>query len=112
TDDAHNDQMVASLILATTLLTQVQVQAGTSRDSLNRQTTSVGIQIGATASDSNRRIPVTAAHLATAFKDAGARTMLLNAREARLRQDSALRSYDAKVRQRISVGLSLRANAR
>ncbi len=105
--------MLASLILATTLITQVQVQTSSGRDSLNRQQTSVGIQIGgSSASDSNRRIPVTAAHLATAFKDAGAKAMLLNARAARFQQDSALRSYDAKVRQRISVGLSMRANAR
>jgi hypothetical protein len=103
--------MVASLIIATTLITQVQVQAGATRDSAGRQV-SVGVQIGASAADSNRRIPVTAAHLATAFKDAGARSMLLNARAARFRQDSALRSYDAKVRQRISVGVSMKAAGR
>ncbi|HUQ46360.1 MAG TPA: hypothetical protein VM033_06900 [Gemmatimonadaceae bacterium] len=52
-----------------------------------------------------KRVEVTAEHLATAFKDAPARGVLLLAREARLRQDSALASYDATTYQRISAGL-------
>ena len=59
-----------------------------------------------------RRIPVTAEHLATAFRDAGARELLLGARRARLSHDSALRSYDATTYQRVSVGLSLKAIGR
>jgi len=52
-----------------------------------------------------KRIEVTAEHLASAFRDAPARGVLLLAREARLRQDSALASYDATTYQRISAGL-------
>jgi len=54
-----------------------------------------------------RRIPVTQALLATAFADTQARTLLLQARAARLSQDSALASYDVKAYQRISAGMSL-----
>lgn len=59
-----------------------------------------------------RRIPVTDEHRRTAFKDAAARDLLLRAREARMRQDSALLSYEAKSYQRISVGMKLRETAR
>ena len=51
------------------------------------------------------RIAVTPEHRATAHKDAGASELLLLAREARTRQDSALQSYDATTYQRISAGL-------
>src|SRR4051812_30704528 len=54
-----------------------------------------------------KRIPVTAQHLATAFRDPAARSILALARDARTRQDSALRSYDATTYQRISAGLAL-----
>jgi hypothetical protein len=54
-----------------------------------------------------RRVPVTAQHLATAFRDAAAKALLLNARAARLRQDSSIVSYEAKAYQRISAGLGL-----
>jgi hypothetical protein len=102
--------MVASLLLATTLLTQVQVQASGSG---GRDTVAVQVRLGGSSGrDSVRRIPVTAAHLATAFHDAGARALLMGARESRLRQDSGLKSYDAKARQRISVGMALRATGR
>ncbi len=49
---------------------------------------------------------VTPEHLATAFKDPEARTLLSRARRARLEQDSALLSYDATSYQRISAGMS------
>ena len=52
-----------------------------------------------------KRLAVTAEHLATAFKDAPARELLLLARAARTRQDSALQAYDATTYQRISAGL-------
>jgi hypothetical protein len=52
-----------------------------------------------------KRIPVTAEHLATAFRDASARDILLLARSARMRQDSALQGYDATTYQRISAGV-------
>ena len=54
-----------------------------------------------------KRIAVTPEHLATAFRDGAARSILQLAREARTRQDSALRSYDATTYQRISAGLAL-----
>ncbi|MGQ0539271.1 MAG: ShlB/FhaC/HecB family hemolysin secretion/activation protein [Gemmatimonadaceae bacterium] len=59
-----------------------------------------------------RRIAVTAELEESAFKDAGARELLLRARVSRLRQDSALLSYDATAHQRISVGLGIRAVGR
>jgi hypothetical protein len=52
-----------------------------------------------------KRIAVTAAHLATAFRDAGAQSLLGVARNARMRQDSALQAYDATTYQRVSAGI-------
>jgi hypothetical protein len=46
---------------------------------------------------------VTAAVLASAFRDAATRDLFNRARKARLTQDSSLKSYDSKVRQRLSV---------
>lgn len=54
-----------------------------------------------------RRLAVTPAMLVSAFKDSAARTLLERARIARLRQDSALVSYDAKAYERVSVGLGV-----
>lgn len=59
-----------------------------------------------------KRIPVTPELEASAFRDAKAKTLLLQAREARMRQDSALLAYDATAYQRISAGLGFRAFAR
>jgi hypothetical protein len=55
-----------------------------------------------------RRQPVTPALERSAFADARARTLLQRARTARVAQDSALRGYDAKTYQRISVGMGMR----
>ena len=52
-----------------------------------------------------KRVAVTDAHRATAYRDAGARAILALAREARMRQDSALQGYDATTYQRVSAGL-------
>ncbi|HET9799636.1 MAG TPA: hypothetical protein VFP90_16680, partial [Gemmatimonadaceae bacterium] len=52
-----------------------------------------------------KRIEVTPEHLATAFRDPGARSILLVARAARERQDSALVAYDATTYQRVSAGI-------
>jgi hypothetical protein len=57
--------------------------------------------------DVPRRLPVTRDVIATAFRDAPARTLFERARNARIAQDSSLRSYEAKVRQRMSVSASL-----
>ena len=51
-------------------------------------------------------IAVTPAHLSSAFRDATARAILVLAREARTRQDSALVAYDATTYQRISAGVA------
>lgn len=58
------------------------------------------------------RIPVTPELERTAFKDAQARSLLLDARSARLRQDSTLQSYDATTHQRMSIGFGFRAIGR
>jgi hypothetical protein len=59
-----------------------------------------------------RRIPLTPELEASAFRDPLARTLLLRARDARLRQDSSLLNYDASAYQRLSVGLGIRAAGR
>lgn len=75
----------------------------------------ISINAGGPSEDSvraPRRIPVTEEHLRTAFQDPAARELLLRARAARLTQDSALLSYDAKTYQRVSVGMNVRESAR
>jgi Haemolysin secretion/activation protein ShlB/FhaC/HecB len=52
-----------------------------------------------------KRLPVTPAVMASAFKDPGARDLLLRACEARLSQDSSLTGYDANAYERMSVGM-------
>lgn len=59
-----------------------------------------------------RRAALTPELERTAFADTGARTLLLRARAARLRQESALRAYDAKAVQRISAWLAVRGTGR
>jgi hemolysin secretion/activation protein ShlB/FhaC/HecB len=54
-----------------------------------------------------RRLPVTADDQRTAFRDERARELLVRARVARLTQDSSLRSYDAKVRERLTARLAI-----
>ena len=55
-----------------------------------------------------KRPPITPAILASAFKDAGARDLLLRARAARLNQDSTLTAYDASAYERMSVGMGFK----
>ena len=55
-----------------------------------------------------RRPPITPTILASAFKDARARDLLLRARAARLTQDSTLTGYDANGYERMSVGIGFR----
>ncbi|MGI8619892.1 MAG: ShlB/FhaC/HecB family hemolysin secretion/activation protein [Gemmatimonadaceae bacterium] len=54
-----------------------------------------------------RVVPVTAEHMRTAFSDVRAQMTLERARAARVADDSALLGYDAKARERASVGMSL-----
>ena len=56
---------------------------------------------------SPRRLPVTAEVLASAFRGPDTRALFERARRARIVQDSALNSYDAKVRQRMSVEVGI-----
>ncbi|MFN2637489.1 MAG: hypothetical protein ABR585_10715 [Gemmatimonadaceae bacterium] len=79
---------------------------------VRRQERRDSIMARARARDSSRRAfrlakrpPITPATLASAFKDARARDLLLHAREARLQQDSALTGYDASAYERMSVGM-------
>jgi hypothetical protein len=72
---------------------QTAVRDSTPADSLTRRTP--------------RRLPVTAAVLASAFHDAATRDLFDRARRARMSQDSSLKSYDAKVKQRMSVMLGI-----
>jgi hypothetical protein len=55
-----------------------------------------------------KRPPITPAILASAFKDARARELLLRARSARLNQDSTLTGYDANAYERMSVGMGFK----
>jgi hypothetical protein len=55
-----------------------------------------------------RRPQVTPAILASAFKDPRARDLLLQARQARLIQDSTLTAYDASTYARFSVGMGFK----
>ena len=93
------------LISALVVALQVSVSVGTG---------SSGVRSGVDGDSvrAPRRIEVTPEHLRTAFKDPQARELLLRARAARLEQDSALMSYEAKSYQRLSVGMNLRETAR
>src|SRR4029077_13689995 len=55
-----------------------------------------------------KKLPITPAILMSAFKDPGARELLLRAREARLSQDSSLTGYDANSYERMSVGMGFK----
>ncbi|MBX3131797.1 MAG: hypothetical protein KF689_00250 [Gemmatimonadaceae bacterium] len=92
--------LVAGLLLALQVTVQVDVDSG-------RASAGVGMR-----APQRQRIPVTDEHRRTAFRDAAARELILNARAARLKQDSSLVSYEVKSYQRISAGMSLRETAR
>ncbi len=106
------------MLAAVTLSLALQVSVGvgmTRQDSLQQQRRdSLSVMIEESMRNSRRdrgpahRDSVTPELERSAFKDASARELLHRAREARLRQDSSLQSYDAKVYQRISVGMGLR----
>ena len=100
--------LVAALILQGTSPASAQVPAAKpalpsadERDSTQRDSTTRRRRPKKEA----KRIPLTSAHLATAYHDAASRDLLLLARDARTRQDSALTGYDATTYQRISAGL-------
>jgi hypothetical protein len=57
--------------------------------------------------NSPRRLPVTQQVLATAFHDQAARELFNRARALRMAHDSAIMSYEATARQRVSVGVGV-----
>jgi hypothetical protein len=85
--------VVLTVALQTPPQTQAVVRDSVPADSIKR--------------DTPRRLPVTAALLASAFRDEAARELYNRARATRVAQDSAIVSYDAKVRQRMSVYASI-----
>jgi hypothetical protein len=96
-------------LLLVAVLMQVRVDAP-ARDSTDSSKVKASLGVTADSKGSNRgkeprRIPLTPEHLRTAFKSAAARTMLERARSSRLRQDSALMSYEATAYLRISAGM-------
>ncbi len=115
--------LVAAIVFAQSTLS---VQLGNEKkdsasrarsDSLSvvRQERRDSIMAIARARDSSRkalrlakRPPITPAVLASAFKDARARDLLLRARAARLTQDSTLTGYDASAYERMSVGMGFK----
>jgi len=100
--------MFLLLGVALALNFQVKIQIGSdgSRRPIVRDSAGDSVDTGGRRGHlRGRRKAVTAEDQATAFKDAAARTTVLRARVARLRQDSALMSYDAMSYQRISAGM-------
>jgi len=104
----------AVLALALALDQQITIRAGSKPDSADRVPRTLADTIDAerTKRRERRRIPVTPELEASAFRDAAARGLLGKARDARMRQDSALLSYDATAHQRISAGIGFRAVGR
>jgi hypothetical protein len=97
------------LLLTAALALQVQINVGAGDRCVARNRGPGDSARAATDSACDRRtprrIPVTPQHLATAFRDPAAKTLLMNARVSRLRQDSSIVSYEANAYQRISAGL-------
>src|SRR5262245_18372886 len=98
----------AVLAIALALDQQVTVRVGQKPDSTQGQKADT-VEEGKNKRPERKRIPVTPELEASAFKDPAARALLKQAREARMRQDSALLAYDATAYQRISAGLGFRA---
>lgn len=109
--------VLAPLALALALQGQVTIAIGkkSNADSAAARRAEIEAIIEEAKADTNnnrRRVPrhveLTPKHLATAFKDPEARTLLERARIARLRQDTLLVAYDAKAYERVSVGLGVK----
>ncbi|QJR37622.1 hypothetical protein [Gemmatimonas groenlandica] len=71
-----------------------------------------GVGSGGKRTGAARHRTVTDAHRTSAFRDPSAKSMLLGARAARLRQDSALVGYDVQSLQRFSLGVSFSERVR
>jgi hypothetical protein len=85
----------------------VAVQSGSPPQRVQQTVVRDSTPPDSTTSRGPRRLPVTAGVLASAFPDAATRDLFVRARRARLAQDSSLMSYDAKVKQRMSVMLGI-----
>lgn len=85
----------------------VLMQGGAAQQSQRQTVVRDSTPTDSASRNAPRRLPVTAAVLATAFRDQAARELFNRARAARVSQDSSLQSYDSKVRQRLSVLLGL-----
>ena len=112
--DEERLPMMVLLPIAIAFQVQVGVTVGSdsaqkAREKLQRAEVEAEFEAGAPPRrpQTFHRIPLTDALRASAFKDPAARDLLLRARAARLRQDSALASYDATTYQRVSVGTRL-----
>src|SRR4051812_7508022 len=102
----------AVLALALAFDQQDTVRVGGKPDSTQGHKVVADTVEGKSKRRERKRIPVTPELEASAFKDPAARALLKQAREARMRQDSALLAYDATAYQRISAGLGFRAFGR
>lgn len=90
--EAHADSLAAVRAARRDSVRKVRVVRDSARTSRKRE----------------RVLAVTSQILATAFKDKSARRLFLDARTARMRQDSTLQSYDATAYERLSVGLGFK----
>jgi len=111
--------MLAVVVLSLALQVPAPAKPMSREDSLKqrrRDSLSVVIEEAIATSSRDRRPSrrdsVTPELDRTAFLDPQARDLLYRAREARIRQDSGLQSYDAKTYQRVSVGLGFKAIGR
>src|ERR1039458_1935862 len=111
--------MMVLIPIAIAFQVQVGVSVGSdsaqkARDKVQRAERAAMFEAGAPRRrpQTFHRIPLTDAMRASAFKDPAARDLLLRARAARLKQDSALASYDATTYQRVSAGLGFKAFGR
>lgn len=93
--------MLLTLLTAASLL-QISVSIDTTRSTGDPRRDSIRAERMRA-----RRVPVTEAHLASAFRDPQARTLLERARAARVRQDSSITGYEATSYTRMSAGVGL-----
>src|SRR4051812_13058251 len=97
-------------VAATVAFQQTSGSISVSGDSKKGVTVKVVAGEGADSTRAAKRvrkqIVASPAQLASAFADANARTLLARARDARIGQDSSIRSYDASTLQRITLGLA------
>lgn len=94
-------------MLATILALHVALQASPPQQTTRPTTVRDSTPADSAPRNARRRLPVTVALRASAFHDVGARDLFDRAQQRRIAQDSSLNSYDATVKQRISVQLGI-----